>query len=119
MYLYFILILASFNVSNCQIRNDKPNIESIFTSPNLYEGKKFSITCQVSNGPVSFNWLLNGKKILYDENLFTVNHDEISMLNIKKMSLENSGEYTCEAENSSKEKDSKKVIVKLNGNLLN
>lgn len=114
MYLYLFLIIL-IKISNGLSKSEKPFIESVFTSPNLKEGRKYSITCQVNNGPVSISWLLNGKPIIFDENVSTLNNDESSMLNIKRMSLENSGEYACKIKDFANHEDSKSVTVRLNG----
>lgn len=114
--LFLISILILFhNVFCLNNKNEKPIIDELFTSPTLKEGKKFYITCSTSKGQVQFSWLLNGQPIVFNENVFTIDHDESSMLNIRSMSLEYAGEYTCKIRNSVNEHDSRTVSVKLNG----
>lgn len=116
MYHVFYLIILLFNKqSNCESKDEKSTIEDLFTSSKLVEGKKFSITCQVNSGKVAYEWFLNGKKIVENENVIINDLDDKSLLNIKKMSLDYSGEYTCKIENNYGQQDSKSISVKLNG----
>ena len=116
MYLFLIVfILASIHLSTG--RDDKnPMIEDLFTSSKLIEGEKFSIICQVKYGPVHFDWLLNGQSISNSENILINQLDESSILNVKKMSLDYAGEYTCKIKGSLNQ-DSRTISVKLNGKL--
>ena len=110
-----ILMLLLFKKSDCQNKEEKAIIEDLFTSTNLIEGKKYSLTCQVSNGPFYFDWLLNKRKVTSNDNIVINNHEDNSQLNIKSMSLEYAGDYTCQIKNSNDIlQDSRTVSVKLN-----
>ena len=114
MYLLaLILILTSFDSIFCQIK--KPVIDELFASPTLAENKKFSITCQPNDDQVSYEWLFNGQRIQPNENIIINNHEDNSMLNIRKMSLEYAGEYSCKIRNSANQEDKRTISVKLNG----
>lgn len=117
--MYFQLFLALTIFSNCQADDVlKPNLDDLFTSPKLVEGKKFSITCQLSNGKqsehVSFEWFINGKRIESNENVTINQVDDVSLLSIRSMSSDNNGEYTCKSRNEHQQ-DAKGISIKLNG----
>ena len=113
--LFVVLILTLFHIISC-LKSEKSIIEDLIASPKLIENEKFFIVCQIKNGPVSFEWLLNGRPIVQDDKkVFTINQDESSMLNIKQMNLDHAGDYTCKITNSINEQDSRTISVKLNG----
>lgn len=112
MYQLLIFIIL---LSNTNCLPNKPTIEELFASPILVEGKKFSLTCQVSDELNSLEWLFNGNKIIANENVTISQPDEDqSILIIKSMSLNYAGDYTCKIKNSLGE-DSRSITVKLNG----
>lgn len=113
MFLLNLIVFLLLKKSYCF--NEIPKIEELFTSPTLTEGKQFIITCQVNNGPVEFEWLLNDQKLISDDNIVITNHEDNSMLSIKKMNLKYSGEYSCQVSNSLSNSDRKTISVKLNG----
>ena len=119
MYQLIFLIFFLINKIVCQNKDDRPTIENLHPSPTLIEGRKFFITCQINNSPdnLIFEWYLNERKILPNENIVINQHEDNSQLNIKRMSLEYSGEYTCKVSNSLGVQDSKSILVKLNGKL--
>ena len=116
MYQLIFLIILLISKIDAQKR-DGPIIESLFTSPYLVEGRKFSLTCQINNSPedLSFEWYLNGQKINQNDNIVINNLEDKSLLNIKKMNLEYSGDYICKISNSLGIQDSKSITIKLNG----
>ena len=112
---FIILMLLLLSKSNCQNKEEKPTIEDLFTSTNLIEGKKYSVFCQASKESVNFGWLLNGRKVILNDNIVIDNHEDNSQLIIKSMNLENAGDYTCQIKNSNDIlQDSRTVSVKLN-----
>lgn len=106
------IFLFLFNGFEC---SDRPVISELFTSSKLVEGQKYFLTC-VSNGKESrFEWLFNDRKVIIpNHNIVITNSEGHSMLNLKEMSLNESGDYTCKAINSFGE-DSRTISVKLNG----
>ena len=114
MYLIWLLLILTLNKSNCQNRDEKPIIEDLFTSSKLVENKKFSITCQVSNSLAEIEWFLNGQKVLPNENIVFNNFEDHSILIIKSVGIEHSGDYSCKVKNRFGE-DSRSISVKLNG----
>ena len=110
--LIFILLL---NEINCANKGDNSIIDELFPSPTLVEGKKFSITCQISKGKVDFDWLKNNEPIIYNENIYALDLEESSILNIRSMSLEYAGEYTCRIKSSSGQQDRRSIFIKLKG----
>lgn len=118
MYFLLFLVIFSLKLSNCQAENDmKPSLDDLFMSPKLIEAKKYSITCQLSNGKQSnvwFEWFVNGKRIQSNENITINQVDDISLLTIRSMSSDYNGEYTCKARNGHLQ-ESKSISIKLNG----
>lgn len=118
MYLIIFLIALSFNGQGYCQQDEKLSIEDLFTSSKLIEGKKFTITCQVlsSLDDLNFEWYLNGKKLSQNENLLISSFEkDNSVLSIKSMSFNYSGEYTCKVENSLKQQDTRSIHLNLNG----
>ena len=119
--MYIILIVLLCLVGDSVSQSDKPTLDDLYTSPYLVEGKKFSITCQISSnhGPYAFEWLFNGKQILSDDNVVILNQlDDSSLLNIKSMSSKHNGQYTCnlkDLKNADILQDSKSIMIRLNG----
>lgn len=111
MYLNILILFVQLINSNCQ-KNEKPIIEDLFISSKLVENKKYSITCQVSSGTVE--WLLNGQKVISDNNISIGQLDDSSILTIKSMSSSYNGEFSCLVKNKFGI-DKKSVLVKLNG----
>lgn len=112
MYIYILILFLQLNNFNCQ-KNEKPIIEDLFTSSKLIEGKKYSINCQVSTGTFQLDWLLNGQKVIPNENILINNQEDSSMLTIKSMNSDYNGEYICLVKNNFGT-DKKSVQVKLN-----
>ena len=112
-FLHLIVILVFVGNALCQTKH--PIIEDLIASSKLVENEKFFIICQVKHGPVQFDWLLNGRPVVNNENITINNHEDNSMLNIRKMSLEYAGNYECQIKNSMNQEDSRTISVKLNG----
>lgn len=107
-----LLLLGNVRCSD----EDRPVIGELLTSSKLAESKKYFLTCHLTSGkpPNEFEWSLNGKRIIPDDKV-TINHQEdYSALNIRSMSSEYNGEFTCLVRNAFGE-DSRTVSVKLNG----
>ena len=115
MYLHILLLILTLKRSFCN-DEDKPVIDALIVSPNLSEGKKFFLTCHANtekSSITSFDWLLNGKSILPNDNVVIKQYEENSILTIKSMSGDFNGEFACLTKNSYGE-DSRTVSVKLN-----
>lgn len=95
---------------------DKPVISELLTSSKLSEGKRYFLACHISNGkePNTFEWLLNGQKVIQNDNIIINQGEDHSILNIKSMSPRESGDYTCNVRNFFGQ-DNKTISVKLNG----
>ena len=96
MYLSIFLFFILINKSYCN-DEDKPSID-LFKSSKLIEGKKFSLTCQISSEKsrtTTFEWLFNGQKVKLSNNIAINQVDESSILTIKAMNSEYNGEFTC------------------------
>ena len=68
------------------------------------EGEFFSVVCSVGRGsqPLFFQWFKNGQQInkQSDDLQITSSNDMQSILNIKKVTSNDSGNYTCEVKNA-------------------
>ena len=113
MYSLFLIFVFLFTKSICS-DEDRP-VSEILTSSKLIENKKFHLTCHASGKlPITFEWFFNGQKIAPNDNIAITNLDESSMLNIRSMSVDQSGEYVCKTKNSFGQ-DNRSVQIKLNG----
>lgn len=108
-----ILLISKFQ-SSSQEDDDKPNIQDLFASSKVVESKKLFLACQAAGKPsLQFEWFFKNQKIQPDDNVFINHLEDSSLLNIKSMSIDNAGEYTCKVSNSFGS-DSKKVHLNLN-----
>ena len=68
------------------------------------EGEFFSVVCSVSRGsqPLFFQWFRNGQQINKQSNELQINSlgNKQSILNIEKVTSNDSGNYTCEVKNA-------------------
>ena len=98
--------------------DERPVIGELLTSSKLAENKKYFLTCHLANGkpPNEFEWSLNGKRISPDDKVTIDQQEDYSTLNIRSMSSEYNGEFTCSVRNAFGE-DRKSVAVQLNGRL--
>lgn len=76
-----------------------------FSFPSLVdiETPFISISCVSSKGnkPITFEWLKNGKILTKIENRLTIrNEDMFSVLEIRDLTLDDVGNYTCLAKNT-------------------
>lgn len=111
--LVFFILLALLTRSSAG--EGKPIIYDL-VSTKLKEGQKFSLNCILSSGDeVQFDWFLNGKRVVPTENVYINQHEDSSMINVRSMSLEQSGEYHCVASNRLG-KDDRSAIIRLDGN---
>lgn len=120
MNLPILIILISLKLYICV--GEGPIIQDLLVSSRLVEGKRFYLTCQLSESssrsPISFSWFHAGQLIKPNENVAIVNTDESSQLIIKEMNLNHSGNYVCKVEND-QGSDSRQVDLKLNGEFVN
>ena len=98
------------------VSSEKPAIYDLSFGNKLVESKKFFLVCLLSNSDpnATFEWFLNGQKIAPNENVHVNQLDDSSMLNIRQMSLELSGEYECRVANRFG-RDSRRISVRLEG----
>lgn len=114
MYLVCLVLLA-FLTRSLSAGEGKPIIYDL-VSTKLKEGQKFSLNCILSSGDeVQFDWFLNGKRVVPTENVYINQHEDSSMINVRSMGLEQSGEYRCLASNRLG-KDERSTLVRLDGN---
>ena len=111
-----ILLLLLVNLAGQSMGNQNPSIYDLTIGSKLVENQKFFLTCLASSGDqeVSFDWFLNGQKIVPNENVYVNQHEESSMLNIRAMRLELAGEFECRVSNRFGQ-DSRSIAVKLEG----
>ena len=114
--LILILLLGLAGHSVCS--EEKPTIYDLSFGNKLAENKRFFLICLASGGDqeIHFEWFLNGKKVVPNENVYVNQHEDSSLLNIRSMSLELAGDYECRVFNRFG-KDSRIIPVKLEGKL--
>lgn len=83
---------------------DLPKVRKFQFEENVQEGETISVTCFAvsQNKPLSFRWDKNGEEI--DErfnNIRIENSGDYSVLILRDVKLESSGNYTCSAQNPS------------------
>ncbi|KTG45264.1 hypothetical protein cypCar_00035465 [Cyprinus carpio] len=67
----------------------------------LLEGKKLTLKCEaVGNPSPSFNWYKDGSQLRKRKDVKIKSNKKNSKLHISRVRLEDSGNYTCVAENS-------------------
>ena len=117
MHLASLILLATGLVgrSLCVIE-EKPAIYDLQFGNKLEEGKKFFLVCLLSNGDpdAAFDWFLNGRKVIPNENVYVKQDEESSILNVRQMTLELAGEFECRASNRFG-RDSRSISVRLEG----
>ena len=117
--LNLVLLVSLTGQALCVSNEEKPTIYDLTFGTKLAESKKFLLTCLLLSGDLdaTFEWFLNGQKVVPNENVYVNNLEDSSMLNIKSMNLELSGEYECRVSNRFG-KDSRSISVKLEGEIL-
>lgn len=108
----------------CLNNNGKPIIQDLFASSKIVENESLFLSCQVGGGGrVHFKWFFESQELKTkkeidpnDDNISVTNLDAVSILNIRSMTTDASGYYTCEVTNSFGS-DSKTVNLKLNSKL--
>ena len=95
--LNLILLISLASRSVLAGTEEKPTIYDLTIGSKLVENKRFFLTCLApgNDHEISFEWFLNGQRVIPNENVYVNNHEDSSMLNIKSMNLELSGEYEC------------------------
>ena len=106
------------------LKNDgRPSIQDLFASSRIVENENAFLSCQVGGeGRMQFKWFFESqgsKKEIdqSDDHLFVTSLDALSILNIRSMTTDRSGSYTCQASNSLGS-DSRTVNLKLNSKLI-
>lgn len=99
--------------------DDRPVISELLTSSKLVANKKFFLTCHLASGkpPNEFEWSLNGKRIIPNDQVNINQQEDYSTLNIRSMTSLFNGEFSCKVRNPFGE-DSRTAPVKLNGERL-
>lgn len=115
MHLLHLVLLVSL-AGQCLSGEEKPTIYDLTIGSKLVEGRRSFLTCLAPGGgqDASFEWFLNGQKVMPNENVYVSQHEESSMLNIRSMGLELIGEYECRVTNRFGQ-DSRRISVKLDG----
>ena len=111
-----LILLVSLTVPSLCSSEERPTIYDLTFAAKLVESKRFVLNCLLSAGnhEVSIEWLLNGQKVIPNENIYVSQHEDSSMLNIRSMGLELAGEYECRVSNRFGQ-DSRSISVKLEG----
>lgn len=68
----------------------------------MNSGDAASVLCSITKGdfPVDFTWLLNGRRIISDDNISIMRSNKrTSQLSIDSVQAEHAGEYMCIAHN--------------------
>lgn len=112
----FLNLLLLFGLAGRSLCGEKPTIYDLTLGSKLVENKKFFLVCSLSAAEpdATFEWLLNGKKLTSNENVYMSQQEESSMLNVRSMSLELVGEFECRVSNRFGQ-DSRSIAVKLEG----
>ena len=114
MHLLALILFVSLTGRSSE---EKPAIiESLTFATKLAENKKLSLNCLLSDidPSATFEWFLNGQKVVPNENVYVNQHEDSSMLNIRSMNLEMAGEFECRVLNRFGQ-DSRSISVKLEG----
>ena len=117
-FLILVLLVGLAGRSLCAGSEERPTIFDLSIGSKLVENKRFFINCLAPGGDqeINFEWFLNGQKIIPNDNVYVSQIEDSSILNIKSMSLELSGEYECRV-SSRFGKDSRSISVKLEGEI--
>ena len=115
MHLLALILLVSL-AGRSLSSEEKPAIYDLTFATKLVENKKLSLNCLLSDADTdtTFEWFLNGQKVVPNENIYLNQHEDSSMLNVRSMSLELAGEYECRVANRFGQ-DSRSISVKLEG----
>lgn len=118
--LNLVLLISLAGQSLCAGNEEKPVIYDLTFGSKLAEGKKFFLNCLLLSGEqdATFDWFLNDQKVVPNENVYVNRLEESSILNIRSMSLELSGEFECRVLNRFGQ-DSRRISVKLEGEQVN
>lgn len=106
----------------------KPMIQDLFASSRLTENATAFLSCQVGGGVgeerMQFRWFFENQETKIkkeidpsDGNISINNLDAVSILNIRSMTTDTSGAFTCEVSNSLGS-DSRTVNLKLNSKFI-
>lgn len=116
MHLLNLIFMVGLAGQSLCDNGEKPTIYDLAFATKLAENQRFVLNCLVSSGgqDATFDWFLNGQKVIPNENLYLNQLEDSSMLNIRQMRLELAGEYECRVSNRFG-KDSRKISVKLEG----
>lgn len=118
MHLLALILLVSLAGRSSE---DKPAIiEGLTFATKLAENKKLSLNCLLSDADptATFEWFLNGQRVVPNENVYVNQHEDSSMLNVRSMNLEMAGDYECRVANRFGQ-DSRSLLVKLEGETMN
>lgn len=81
-----------------------PKLNPVLSQLHQDVGSKFKFHCTIQSGkrPIQFDWFVNGNTLYFDHSdqiqLDKIDDDE-STLTIKRLELNNSGNYSCQARN--------------------
>ncbi|CAF0741448.1 unnamed protein product, partial [Didymodactylos carnosus] len=103
--IYCILLISNNTYSNILIekreqRKEAPKFIDQLSSVTVFEGSTAKLRCEVKGKPTpTIEWLKNGESISKDSRINESYDDDVATLIIKKIKLEDDGEYICRASN--------------------
>ncbi len=96
----FLLVLITATTSNQQ---KLPKLADSIANKAQNVGTKLKILCQAQEGsrPLRFTWQKNGQQLSSSTGKYNIDStEEDSLLVIKQLAIEDSGNYTCSVGNS-------------------
>ena len=99
--MYFYIIFYFFlELFKCNAVKNIPNIQPFHFPPNIIENQKFQVICGlIHEEDVTFSWLKNGKMFTPNSQVKISYLPGISIIAFNKISVTNTGNYTCIAKN--------------------
>lgn len=81
-------------------RRDPPKFTEQLSDVTVYEGSTAKLRCEVKGKPSpNIEWLKNGEVLAIEARIQQTYEDDVATLVIKKINLEDNGEYICRATN--------------------
>ncbi|CAF1655465.1 unnamed protein product, partial [Adineta ricciae] len=81
-------------------RRDPPKFSEQLTDITMFEGSTAKLSCTVKGKPTpKIEWLKNGESLTTESRIHETYDDDVATLIIKKVKVDDSGEYICRATN--------------------
>lgn len=114
--MYLVLILAVLSlIESIELNEEKPLLQEITLPKAIVEGQTVRLNCAlIQGGSVYFEWFFNGEKLKENHKRRIKLSDDSSELILKKVSVEELGDYKCLVSNRNG-KDAQKVSLLING----